>query len=221
MHPVIRILCLLVVAGFLARCDWAEIGLVLALLAAVAALIRFRRWSPLLVVLRRLRFLWLSIIIAYGWFTPGQPLLPDAGAWSPTFQGLQAAGVRVAALAVLVLAVQLLMAVSSRAELVAGLRWWSRPLRLFGLDPARLALRLVLALETVPRLREAVAAERLASAGLPAWQRIGRFAGGVFAQTLEAAERAELPRVEVPESGRPAAWQWLLPASLAAALWLV
>lgn len=220
MHPVIRILCLIIAAAFLARASWREVAVLGGLVALLMLSLRFRHWRALLAVLRRLRFFFLSIAIVYGWFTPGEPVWPALSGLSPSWQGLEEGLLRVAALVVLVGAVRLMLEAADRPAFIAGLRWWARPLRPLGVDPERLALRLVLTLEAVPRLREVVAAQRLQQQGLTPIRRIGAFAGGVFSETLAAAERAELPVVAVPALPAPAPLQWLAPLALAAVLWV-
>lgn len=220
MHPIIRILCLVIAAGFLARGGWRELALVAVGLGGLYLRLGMRQAAQLLRVLRRLKFLWLSILIAYLWFTPGERLWPEAGGFSPTRAGLAEGGLRVAALLLLVAAVHLLLERSSREDLVAALRWFLLPLRPL-LAPDRVALRLVLAMEAVPRLRAQVAAERPRGAQGPVATRIGGFAAGVFGRTLAAAEEAELPVVNLPELAPPPLLQWSAPVVLAAALWWV
>jgi len=218
MHPVIRIPCLLVVAAFLARGSWRDLLVAAALLGAFYARFGLPLLRRLAATLRKLRVLFISIAVVYIWFTPGEPLWPALGALSPSAAGLFEGTLRALALILLAAAVQLLLLTTSRDQLLAAIRWWARPLRPLGLDAERLALRIVLSMEAVPRLREAVAAQRQDSADLPPLKRIGRFAGDVFAATVAAAERAPLPAVRIPTLAAPALWQWLLPLSLAAAL---
>ena len=221
MHAVIRILCLLIAAGFLARGGWADVVLMAVPVTVFLARPGSAHWQRFFDVLRRLRFLLLSMAIIFGWFTPGEPLWPRLEMVSPTVAGLEQALLRVASLVVLVGCVRLLIETGDRAEFIAGVRWWARPLRLFGVPPERLALRLVLAMEAVPRLREVASAHRVRQQALPPIARIGAFASGVFAETLAAAERAPLPVVSVPDAGNPRWLQWLLPAVLAGLLWVV
>ncbi len=218
MHPVIRVLCLLVLAACLARAGWRELALAAVPLALIYGRGGRGLWSRWLATVRRLRVLLLSIAIVYVWFTPGESLWPALGALSPSAAGLEQGAQRTAALLLLVAAVQLLLTTTGRDQLLAAIRWLVRPLRPFGLDPERLALRVVLAMEAVPQLRAAVAERRQVSAGLPRLRRIGAFADDVFAATLAAAERAPLPAVTVPALAAPAPWQWLLPLALALAL---
>lgn len=221
MHPVIRILCLLIAAGFLARGGWEQVGLLAALLAALILGFDRDRRGGYLRSLRRLRFLLLSIAIAYGWFSPGEPLLPVLGDWSPVREGLLEGMLRASALAVLALAVHLLLAVTDRESLIAAITWWARPLGGIGLPPERLALRLTLAMEAVPQLREMVAAGRERAREQSPLRRIGAFAAGVFDATLAAAEVEPLPRIAVPTLAPPHALQWLVPAALTVVLVMI
>lgn len=218
LHPVIRLLLLAVLAAGLAPAAPPDLLLVAAVLSASYLLLGFHRWGPMLRMLARLRVFYLSIAVVYLWFTPGEALLPALEPWSPTLEGLILGLRRVAALVLLVAAVQLLLETTAREELVAGVVWWARPLVLLGLDPNRLALRMVLALETVPRLRETIARRSAPAAG-GRLRRLAGYAADAFAGVLEEAEQVACPVVEVPLLGRPALLQWLLPLLLAAALW--
>jgi energy-coupling factor transporter transmembrane protein EcfT len=221
MHPVIRILCLLIAAAFLARGSWLEVGALACGLLVLSLAVGQRDWRRFLRTVRRLRFLLLSIAIVYGWFTPGQPLWPALGRFTPTGAGIEQGLLRVAALVVLVGAVQLLLETTARPQFVAALRWWLRPLRALGLAPERVALRIVLALEAVPKLRQIVAASRAEDADAPRVRRVAAIANSAFAATLAAAERAELPVVAVPKLAPPAPVQWLAPLALTSILLVV
>lgn len=221
MHPVIRVLCLLIVAAFLARGSWLEVAALACGLAALSLAVGQRDWRRFFGMVRRLRFLLLSIAIIYGWFTPGVPLWPALEELSPTGAGVAQGLLRAAALIVLLGAVQLLLATTERPQFIAALRWWLRPLRPLGLAPERVALRIALALEAVPRLRQIVADSRAAEAGAPRIRRIAAVANGAFAATLAAAERAELPVVAVPCLARPAPPQWLAPLALTSILLVI
>lgn len=213
MHPLIRILSLVIVAGALARADWPRLGVLAALIGAGFVAVEFRAWSTLLRTVLRMKFFLLSIAVLYLWFTPGAPLLPAWGAASPSVEGASAGLLRALALVVLVAAVQLTMLSTARAQLVGALCALMRPLRLLRIEPERVALRLVLAMEAVPELR-AQLAPAPAAADEPRLRRWARTAGDAFARTLELAERAPLPVVELPELARPSWRQWLIPLAL-------
>ncbi len=226
MHAAIRILSLLVYALSVARSQgWALVaeGLLLGLGLAVHGW-RLGPVPGLWAGLRRVRWLALGILLVYLLFTPGVPLVPAWGHWSPTLGGLTGGGERVLALLFMVSAVNWLLAVTPRAELVAGLLQLLRPLRWLGLDTGRFALRFVLTLEYIPRMqarigRPVVAGGAAAGTGarIRLWARHG---ASLFALALAQAEGEAPVPVVLPRPGRPPAWQWPLAGLPLLCLWL-
>jgi energy-coupling factor transporter transmembrane protein EcfT len=114
---------------------------------ALAALALARARTAQLV--RRVRVLLLAITILFAWFTPGEAALLDWPRLGPTREGLALAAVHAARLLAVVCAVGILLERLPLARLVGGLYALARPLRLVGLAPERLALRLLLVLRYV------------------------------------------------------------------------
>lgn len=222
MATPVRILTLLILAAGLAS------GHPVVLLVGGALLIGAGLWAwhgyrafdiwMLLRMLRRVRWLLLAILILYGWFTPGIALVPALGHFSPTLAGVQQGLLRVAALLAIVAAVYLLLATTPRGELIAGLLWYGRPLRRLGVDDTRFAVRLVLALEAVPRVQALARAALMANPhGASRMQRLGRAATAVFQATLARAEQST-GALAVPDPQPVPPWQWSLPVLLAVLL---
>lgn len=120
------------------------------LVALLLAPVRTRR------LVRRVRLLLLAIVILFAWFTPGEALLVDWPRLGPTREGAALAALHAGRLLAVVCAVALLLERLSLERLVAGLHALARPLRLIGVPPERLALRLLLVLrlvEATPRAR--------------------------------------------------------------------
>lgn len=224
LSPSVRILSLLVLAAGLASGQprmLAAGGVVLLLTGAVALMQqRDFEWSSLLGMLRRVRWLLLAMLILYGWFTPGDPLLPSLGDWSPSLTGVRLGLLRVVALAAIVVAVYLLLITTPRGDLVGGLLWFGRPLRRLGIDDRRFAVRLVLALEAVPQVQGLARAALETDAGTSRMQRLGQSASRVLQAVLEQAE-AQQGTIQVPDSRPVPGWQWLVPLLLATLLVVV
>lgn len=221
MHPVIRIFCILCLAGLLARPS-ALVLLVCGFLVATAALVVRVPPMRIIRVVLRLRYLLLVILLLYGWTLPGDPLIPWAGRWSPAVQGLMAGGMHILALIVLVAGVQVLLISTPRGSLVAALRWWFYPLRLIGLSADRSALRLVLVMEAVPRISDLVRDQlERRRTGLRGWGELPGIAGDLFEEVLADADRMQPGPVQVPVLQPPAHWQWLIPGLFVVALVLV
>ena len=111
--------------------------------AGVFARARFLR------LLRRVRVLLIAIAILFAWFTPGEAFFHDWPRLGPTREGLALAALHAARLVAVVCAVAVLLERLSLQRLVGGLHALSRPLRLIGVPPERLALRLLLVLRYV------------------------------------------------------------------------
>lgn len=105
--------------------------------------------ARLLRLLRRVRVLLIAIVILFAWFTPGEAFFHDWPRLGPTREGLALAVLHGARLVAVVCAVAVLLERLSLQRLVGGLYALGRPLRLIGVPPERLALRLLLVLRYV------------------------------------------------------------------------
>ena len=221
MAPPVRILSLLILAAAMASGHPVVLAIGGVLLLLVAGLLHRRHadfdWRGLPRMVQRVRWLLLALLILYGWFTPGEALLPALGAWSPSHEGLHQGLLRVLALLAIVAAVYLLLASTGRGALVGGLLWYGGPLRGFGLDDRRFAVRLVLALEAVPKVQDLARAALQADADASRMRRLGRAAGRVLQATLARAEERHGP-IQIPDPIPVPSWQWSLPLALAAIL---
>ncbi len=224
VHPLIRVSCFLVFAALLALNGSSRLWCAAVLIGGIYLFLPRTVLHSALMMSRRMRWLFLSLLIVYGWFTPGTPVWPGVGTpWLetllPTVEGLQAGLARAFALVLIVFAVRLLLYTCTREELMTAVYGLSLPLAVFGLARERLALRMVLVMDAVEEARVLVA-ERLAqrAAGAPRLRTIGNFAAGLIGEIAErAGRRAEAP-VELVLAGAPPLWQWLYPAALAAGL---
>jgi energy-coupling factor transport system permease protein len=221
MHPVIRIAAFLVTAVFLARGTLVIILAVAAGLVLVLIRVQAASWRTPLTLLRRLRWLLVSLLIVYGWFTPGVTLLPALMAVSPTLEGLGEGLLRGGALLLIALAAQLLMLATPRPQLLAALYWLAGPLRFLGVSRERLALRLALTMEAVPRLSAVMTPALYQGVDGNAAARFGQIAARAFQGALDQAARQSGDVVEILTTQRPPLYQWLYPLALGMLLaWL-
>lgn len=121
-------------------------------LLAVAAAAAFlsapaRRLLPKL--LRRTRWLFVALALAYAYTLPGAPAWPALGWASPSIEGLAGGGLRAARLALLLAGLAVLLALTARARLLYGLYVLTAPLALLGLDRRAFVVRLGLTLDYV------------------------------------------------------------------------
>lgn len=148
-HPVSLILLWLALLVATASRDGLSlllVTLILVLAALVLAAAHLRR------LLRRSRWLLLTLFMLFAWMTPGTPL-----SWLPgiSSEGLQLAAEHVLRLVLALAALALVLQVLSPVALVAGIRSLLAPLTVFGLPRDRIAVRLALTLEEVERARGA------------------------------------------------------------------
>ncbi len=147
LHPASLIL--LGLAFLIAGSTRSGLGLwVIALGSAGFALSR-ARWH-FLIILRRSRWLLLTMLVLFGWMTPGTP---SPGLPMATQEGLVLAAEHVARLLLAIATVAVLLTRLSAAELVSGLRSLLAPLAPLGGFRNRLAVRLMLTLEAVESAR--------------------------------------------------------------------
>ncbi|MES0874464.1 hypothetical protein [Sinimarinibacterium thermocellulolyticum] len=210
VHPAVRVLLLLALASALPMMALSS----LALIAAAALILHRALAADALARLRagvfRLRWLLLAILVLYGGFTPGEPLAPALPGLSR--EGLTEGLRRALVLIDLMLAVYLLLALTSTAQLVMAVRTLLRPLRVFGVDPDRVGLRIALALDRVSSLERRLLSAPREDGGV--WRR----AAQLIEQIEDEARAVDGGTVELPAARAPRWWEWLLVLGLLAAL---
>ncbi|MDD3762207.1 MAG: CbiQ family ECF transporter T component [Nevskiales bacterium] len=209
MHPAIRILLLLSLAASLPGLSLIALAVAAVVLFAGYGWLAGNAWSRLRGGLFRMRWLLGAIFVLYAGFTPGDPLLASLPGLSR--EGLSEGGRRALVLVDLLLMVYLLLATTSVDQLVQALRMLTAPLRVLGVSPDRIGLRLGLALEGVGDMQARLQGE-VRSAGSP-WDRATR----VIAD-IEREADAPVAAMILPEQRLPRPWEWLLPIVLYVAL---
>ncbi|WP_435100052.1 hypothetical protein [Arhodomonas sp. AD133] len=202
-----RISLLVVIAAGAAGGGWGNVAVGAMSLLAATALCGFPPGGALLSGIYRVRWLLLSIIVFYGWFTPG------ASGWMPSIDGLWAGAQRAAILMLMVVGARALLAPLARDRVAAGLIWLLAPLRRVKVPVDRFALRLVLVFDYLVALQQAHR-DRPVTGG----SRVRRVAASVSATieaTLERAENTPLPTLILTVPPTPPWRQWLLPLAAA------
>ena len=128
----------------------------LALVALIAAT------GDLRLLVRRSRWLLLTMLVMFGWLTPGTPLPGIPGA---SQEGLLLAADNIARLLIALATLALLLKALNPPELVAGLRSLLAPLALPGFSRDRIAVRLALTLHEVEASRNGESNEPARVAG--------------------------------------------------------
>lgn len=212
--PPVRILCLLVVITGVASARVPLMltgGALIGLLGVWLIISPFEfKWRDLVAMMRRIRWLLVAIFVLYLGFTPGESLAPEINLWLPSIEGVQQGALRVAVLLAIITAVHLLLVTTPRGELLAGLLWYGRPARRLGLDDSRFAVRLVLALEAVPKVQDLVSAAVAETTGRSRLERLACTGDRVMVQVLQQAD-AGAGTLHLPDQAPVPLWQWLIP----------
>lgn len=127
----------------------AVVGIFLVLALLVSA-------RKLMQLLRRTRWIMLSLLLIYAYSTPGQPLLEVLGIFSPSREGLTDGVLQFTRLLAALAGLAILLDHLHRQQLIAGLYTLLAPLQLIGVSRERVAVRLALTLHyaEVAMLRE-------------------------------------------------------------------
>jgi len=148
-----RILSLALLTLIVNKQGWS--GLLLLLLPLSALFFRLpHHGRQILLLARKLRWFFLSIVILYFWFYPGMDLLPSLGRFSPSVEGVNQAALRISSLLVVISYSGFLLLLTPRDDLVSGIQFLLSPLKIIGIDSQRFALRLGLVLSIVPQMSE-------------------------------------------------------------------
>lgn len=208
-------------------------------LALLTVLVNTQGWSGLLVILipliylfyqhpepgtqavllaKRLRWFFLSILILYFWFYPGTELIPMMGRYSPAIEGINQAILRVTSLLIVISYSVFLVQLTSRDDIISGIQFILSPLTYLGIDSSRFALRLGLVLSIVPKMMANQPSStnqkmpRNMSAALDK-------AAGLVKQADEQTDDYDLNAVVVEKLTRPGFIDILVPLTLL--LWLL
>jgi hypothetical protein len=146
LHPSLRISALLLMVVLLPS---FKLNHLLLLGVALAVMLLHFRISRFFVMMRRMRWLFLSIFLIYAYTTPGQYLLGFPLEVAPTYEGLHAGLLQVGRIALVIAGVAVLMATSTREVLMVGIYSIIKPLGLIGVSPERFTARLYLTLQYI------------------------------------------------------------------------
>jgi energy-coupling factor transport system permease protein len=218
VHPLIRVICFLVFSTWLALGGPNRLWCAAALILIAYAVVPAASLRAALTMSRRLRWFFLSLLIIYGWFTPGMPLWDAIG--TPSVEGLSAGFARVLALVLIVFAVNLLLRSSSREELLTAIYSLAYPLTLFGLSHERLALRVILVMEALDQTRERVTqALSTRPQGKISPRGIGLFMSTLLSSVIAHAETRPRQEFHLSFEASPPVLQWCYPVLLSLTLY--
>jgi energy-coupling factor transport system permease protein len=142
-HPAAQILfwCLLVAAM-----QGMKLGTLLVVAGLILLLALLVSPHKLMQLLRRARWIMLSLFLIYAYGTPGQNLIEALGMFSPSRPGLGDGVLQLIRLLAALAGLAVLLDRLHRQQLIAGLYTLFVPLQLIGLSRERVAVRLALTL---------------------------------------------------------------------------
>ena len=98
-------------------------------------------------LVRRMRWIMLSLILIYAFSTPGQPLLTLLGDWGPSWEGLVDGVIQLTRLLAIIAGLAILLDRLQQQQLISGLYTMFAPLQWIGQSRERVAVRVALTLQ--------------------------------------------------------------------------
>jgi energy-coupling factor transport system permease protein len=116
-------------------------GLLVAILALMVSPSGFH------VLLRRTRWIMLVLLLVYCYATPGEPLMVQAGIFSPTREGMLDGMLQLGRLVCALSGLSVVLGLLTQQQLIGGIYALARPMRPLGISSERIAVRLALTLQ--------------------------------------------------------------------------
>jgi len=142
-HPAVQILVWIMLALLVQRLQGSALVVACLLLMTVALKLCAKQMSSLI---KRTRWIMLTLLIIYAYTTAGGAVLPQFGIWSPTWEGMADGATQLGRLLSVLAGLAILLAKLSQTGLISGLYSLMYPLRWFGVSRERFAVRLALTL---------------------------------------------------------------------------
>ncbi len=149
MHPFVKILSFIMLLLLSNLLSTQMIWLLCILVTVFALKLQFNKF---LRVVKRMRWLFISIFIIYAFDTPGEYIHYFSNSYAPTFEGCRLGALQIAKLLIALASINILFATSSKEHLMLGLYLLLSPLKLLGLNIERFTARLFLTLDYVEEL---------------------------------------------------------------------
>lgn len=154
-HPAIQILIWISLSITSQALSAPGMLLLTMVLFIVAAKLGSRQLFSLI---RRTRWILLSLLLVYAYSTPGVALVAGLGRYSPTLEGLYDGSLQLGRLLAMLSGLTILLSLLTQAQFISGIHALAYPLDWFGGSRERIAVRLALTLQYAePTMRETVA----------------------------------------------------------------
>lgn len=143
-HPAAQILVWLSLAFLAQRLLPLYLSLFSLLLLAIALRLCAKQ---LLKLLKRTRWIMLSLLLIYAYSTPGTALIATWGVYAPTIEGLTDGALQLGRLLAMLSGLAILLSLLNREQFIGGIYVLAYPLRWIGIARERAAVRLALTLQ--------------------------------------------------------------------------
>jgi energy-coupling factor transport system permease protein len=143
-HPAVLILVWVTLAIVAQALPVAGLLVLVPLLLGLAFMLDARQLTRLL---RRTRWILLSLLLIYAYTTPGAGWMPELGRYSPTMEGMGEGLLQLGRLLSMLSGLAILLSLLTQAQFISGIHTLALPLRWLGLSRERIAVRLALTLE--------------------------------------------------------------------------
>jgi energy-coupling factor transporter transmembrane protein EcfT len=148
LHPTTRILAFILLAIIVQRLTLVHLSILASVLAMLLVAVKA---SIFIQMLRRMRWLLLTMLLIYAFSTPGEYIAEWPYWVAPTLEGIDAGLIQALRLLAMLAGLALLLTLTDRDRLIVGFFVLLAPLRRLGLDPERFAARLWLTLHYVEK----------------------------------------------------------------------
>lgn len=154
-HPAIQILIWISLSITAQALSAPGLLLLTMVLFIVAAKLDPRQLFSLI---RRTRWILLSLLLVYAYSTPGVALVAGLGRYSPTLEGLYDGSLQLGRLLAMLSGLAILLSLLTQAQFISGIHALAYPLNWFGGSRERVAVRLALTLQYAePTMRDTAA----------------------------------------------------------------
>lgn len=144
LHAATKIVMWLFLAIFT---QWMQPSSLLILSVFMLVFLIYFKANEFSRLIRRTRYLLISLLLIYGYATPGELIYPEAGIFSPSLEGLQLGCVQAWRLFLLLAGLALLFRTTPRSDLLSGLYILMLPLKYLGINVDKIAVRIWLTLQ--------------------------------------------------------------------------
>lgn len=152
MHPGIKIVNLILFSIFLTQGNWLTLLIMGALLLPFYLSIK-NIWQSALQMLVRLKWLFLSILLIYYFYTPNLSH-SSSFVFTAELERLMPGLFRISILLTILFSVNLFLKSTTKEEILAALMWLFFPLAKININIERISLRAILTIEYIEQLSE-------------------------------------------------------------------